>query len=103
MAPKAKLSHAEFVLKAIDAAKAKAKAEGKPLNMTKGVHVVYSGFNDALRAYFPDEQPRAITEQLVTQGVIASRGCRGGAMVYRPEDAPAVVNKGTALIASMGV
>jgi len=74
-----KLTQAEFVKKAIVSLR---KAP------YKGIHTVYSGFNEAFRTYFNDD-PIKWTTQLSKEGVIELRPARGGMMLYLPEDAPA--------------
>ena len=54
----------------------------------KGIHTVYSGFNEAFRAYF-NEDPIKWTNQLSSEGVIEIRPARGGVMLYLPGEAPA--------------
>ena len=74
----AKLSPAEFVKKAI------VTLRKEPY---KGIHSVYSGFNEAFRAYF-NEDPIKWTTQLGAEGVIETRPARGGVMLYIPGEAP---------------
>lgn len=54
----------------------------------KGIHSVYSGFNEAFRAYF-NEDPVKWTNQLASEGTIEIRPARGGIMLYLPGEAPA--------------
>ncbi|HEY6197477.1 MAG TPA: hypothetical protein VI231_02610 [Candidatus Binatia bacterium] len=77
--PGEKLTQAEFVKKAI------VTLRKEPY---KGIHTIYSGFNDAFRAYFNDD-PIKWTTQLASEGVIVIRPARGGVMIYLAEDAPA--------------
>lgn len=79
MAEQDKLSPAEFVKKAI------VSLRKEPY---KGIHTVYSGFNDAFRDYF-NEDPIKWTTQLGQEGVIETRPARGGVMLYLPGEAPA--------------
>jgi hypothetical protein len=74
-----RLSYEEFVKKAI----VNLRKEGY-----KGIHTVYSGFNEAFKKYFVGEDPVKITNQLAGQGKIVIRPVRGGVMLYLPEDAP---------------
>lgn len=74
-----KLTHGEFVKKAIVSLRR---------NPYKGIHSVYSGFNEAFRAYFGDD-PVKCTNQLAAEGVIETRPARGGIMLYLPGEAPA--------------
>ncbi len=79
MAEQEKLSPAEFVKKAI------VSLRKEPY---KGIHSVYSGFNDAFRDYF-NEDPIKWTTQLSAEGTIETRPARGGVMLYLPGEAPA--------------
>ena len=74
-----KLTQAEFVKKAIVTLRK---------DPYKGIHSIFSGFNEAFRAYFNDD-PIKWTTQLGSEGVIEIRPVRGGVMLYLPEDAPA--------------
>ena len=74
----AKLTQAEFVKKAIVSLRK---------DPYKGIHTVYSGFNEAFRTYF-NEDPIEWTTQLSAEGVIEIRPARGGVMLYLPEEAP---------------
>jgi hypothetical protein len=76
----AKLTQAEFVKKAI------VSLRKEPY---KGIHSVYSGFNQAFRTYF-NEDPVKCTTQLAAEGVIETRPARGGVMLYLPGEAPAL-------------
>lgn len=72
----------KFVLLAIEALR-------KP--PYKGIHSVYSGFNQAFREYFPGLDPVQITSQMAEEGKIVVRPVKGGVMLYLPEDAPQVL------------
>jgi len=74
-----KLSHEEFVKRAI----VSLRKEG-----FKGIHSVYSGFNEAFKKYFNDENPVDVTNKLAGEGKIVIRPVKGGVMLYMPEDAP---------------
>lgn len=74
-----KLTPAEFVKRAIVSLRK---------DPYKGIHSVYSGFNEAFRAYF-NEDPVKCTNQLASEGAIELRPARGGIMLYLPGDAPA--------------
>ncbi len=74
-----KLSHEEFVKKAI----VSLRKEGY-----KGIHSVYSGFNEAFKKYFNAENPVEVTNRLANEGKIVIRPVKGGVMLYLPEDAP---------------
>ena len=72
-----KLSQEEFVKKAI----VTLRKEGY-----KGIHTVYSGFNEAFKEYFPGESPVDATNKLASEGKITIRPVKGGVMLYLPED-----------------
>jgi len=74
-----RLSHEEFVKKAI----LSLRKEG-----FKGIHSVYSGFNDAFKKYFSGENPVETTTALASEGKIVIRPVKGGVMLYLPEEAP---------------
>ncbi len=74
-----KLTQAEFVKKAIVSLRK---------DPYKGIHLVYSGVNEAFRAYF-NEDPIKWTNQLATEGAIETRPAPGGIMLYLPGEAPA--------------
>jgi hypothetical protein len=89
-----KLSHEEFVKKAI----LSLRKEGY-----KGIHTVYSGFNDAFRKYFPGDNPVEVTNQLAQEGKIVLRPVKGGVMMYLPEDAPEAKTGGEEALRKMGL
>jgi hypothetical protein len=82
-----KLSEYEFVVRAIKRLK-------KP--PYKGIHSVYSGFNQAFQEYF-NKDPVEATTRLAQKVKIVTRPVKGGAILYLPEDAPSqskgVLNK----------
>jgi hypothetical protein len=54
----------------------------------KGIHSVYSGFNEAFRKYYDGANPIEITTQLSQEKKIVIRPVKGGVMLYLPEDVP---------------
>ena len=68
-----RLTHGQFAIKAIKAL----RKDGY-----EGIHVVYSGFNQAFREYFPDADVREATATLSAQGIIRMTPCKGGAMMF---------------------
>ena len=82
-----KISEYEFVVRAIK------RLKKEPY---KGIHSVFSGFNQAFRGYFYKD-PVEATTKLAQEGKIVTRPVRGGVMLYLPEDAPSqskgVLNK----------
>jgi len=75
-APSPKLTHRQFVEQAI-------KSLRKPPH--KGIHVVYSNFNAAFRAYF-GEDPRPIVDKMVEDGFLVLRLIKGGALITLATD-----------------
>ena len=75
---KPKFSEEEFVVRAI-------KKLRKP--PYKGIHSVYSGFNQAVKEYY-GTNPVEMTQRLAREGKIVARPAKGGVMLYLPQDAP---------------
>ena len=73
-----KLTEEEFVLQAIK------KLRKEPF---RGIHSVYSGFNEAFRKYF-DTDPVGVTSRLAGEGKIEIRPFKGGMMLFLPGEAP---------------
>jgi len=73
-----KLTEEEFVLQAIK------KLRKEPF---RGIHTVYSGFNEAFRKYF-GANPVEATSKLAAEGKIETRPFKGGAMLFLPGEAP---------------
>lgn len=89
-----KLSYEEFVKKAI----VSLRKDGY-----KGIHTVYSGFNEAFKRYFEGEDPVKITTKLSQEGKIVIRPVRGGVMLYLTEDAPTVKSQADEALKKMGL
>jgi hypothetical protein len=68
----------------------------------KGIHTVYSGFNEAFRKYFDGANPIEITTQLAQEKKIVIRPVKGGVMLYLPEDVPQT-NKAEQVLKKMGL
>jgi len=68
----------------------------------KGIHTVYSGFNEAFRKYFDGANPIEITTQLAQEKKIVIRPVRGGVMLYLPEDVPQT-SKADQVLKKMGL
>lgn len=73
-----KLTEEEFVVQAIK------KLRKEPY---RGIHSVFSGFNEAFRKYF-GTNPIEATSRLTTQGKIETRPFKGGVMLFLPGEAP---------------
>jgi len=76
---KDKLTYEEFIEKAIK--------NLRDLTQSKGIHTVFSGFNDAFRAYY-GEDPVEITQRLVREGKFDSKFVKRGVMLYLPGEGP---------------
>ncbi len=87
-----KLSYEEFIKKAI----VKLRKDNY-----KGIHTVYSGFNQAFKKHYGEVDPIQVTNELAAQGKVVIRPVRGGVMLYLPEDAPAVPNKADEALAAI--
>jgi hypothetical protein len=73
-----KLTEEEFVLQGIK------RLRKEPF---RGIHSVYSGFNEAFRKYF-GRNPVEATSKLAAEGKIETRPFKGGAMLFLPGEAP---------------
>jgi len=73
-----KLTEEEFVLQAIK------KLRKEPF---RGIHSVYSGFNEAFRKYF-GTNPVEATSRLAAEGKVETRPFKGGVMLFLPGEAP---------------
>jgi len=89
-----KLSYEEFVKKAI----VSLRKEGY-----KGIHSVYSGFNNAFKKYYDGENPVEVTNRLAKEGKIVIRPVKGGVMLYLPEDAPGTRDPAGEALKKMGL
>ena len=74
-----KISHEEFVSLAI--------LKLRTGNF-KGIHSVFSGFNEAFKLYFEGENPTQITSKLAEDGKIIIRPTKRGVVLYLPDEAP---------------
>jgi hypothetical protein len=68
----------------------------------KGIHTVYSGFNEAFRKYFDGANPIEITNQLAQAKKIVIRPIKGGVMLYLPEEVPQT-SKAERVLKKMGL
>jgi hypothetical protein len=90
-----KLTEEGFTLRAID------KLANK--ERSKGIHCVYSGFNSAWKNYFNTDPKQGVTA-LADRGIVKIRPCKGGVMIYRPEDYPKTANStGATTLKKMGL
>jgi hypothetical protein len=72
------LTEEEFITQAIT------KLRKEPF---RGIHSVYSGFNEAFRKYF-GSNPIEATSRLAAEGKIETRPFKGGVMLFLPGEAP---------------
>jgi hypothetical protein len=89
-----RLNHEEFIRKAV----VSLRKEGY-----KGIHSVYSGFNNAFKKYFEGENPVEVTNKLAGEGKIVIRPVKGGVMIYLPEEAPAGRDTADEALKKMGL
>jgi hypothetical protein len=89
-----RLNHEEFIRKAI----VTLRKEG-----FKGIHSVFSGFNNAFKKYFEGENPVDVTNKLSQEGKIVIRPVKGGVMLYLPEEAPASRDSADEALKKMGL
>ena len=89
-----KLTHEEFIKKAV----VSLRKDGY-----KGIHTVYSGFNNAFKDYFEGADPIAATNKMAAEGNIVIRPVKGGVMLYLPDEAPAAKNLGDEALKKMGL
>jgi len=57
------------------------------ISKSRGIHSVFSGFNQAFREYF-GEDPIKVTQELASEGKIEIRPVKKGVMIYLPGEAP---------------
>jgi hypothetical protein len=72
------ISQEEYVIRAIR------KLRKPPY---KGIHTVFSGFNQAFRKRFGSD-PIAVTNRMAKEGKISIRPVKGGVMLYLIEESP---------------
>ncbi len=69
----------------------------------KGIHSVFSGFNEAFKRYYGDADPIETTNALSENGKIALRPVKRGVMLYLPEEAPEFADKAELALRKMGL
>lgn len=74
-----KLSYEDFIRSAI--------LKLRNTSKSRGIHVVYSGFNQAFRKYY-SEDPISKMQELSSNGKFEIRYVKGGVMLYLPGEAP---------------
>jgi len=68
----------------------------------KGIHSVYSGFNEAFKKYFAGQDPVQFTNSLAEDGKLVIRPMKGGVVLYLPEDGPKM-SRGDEALKKMGL
>lgn len=76
---KNRISHEDFVKRAI--------LKLRDTSKSRGIHSVFSGFNNAFRMYYGEDPVEAIRE-LERGGRVQARLVKKGAMLYLPGEAP---------------
>ncbi len=94
MTHKQKLTPEQFVFLALE----KLKKPG-----AKGIHTVFTGFNQAFRSYFPDSDPVALVKKMVEEGKLVSRPAKGGAMIYSPDANMTAPKSASTALNQMGI
>ncbi len=89
-----RLNQEEFVKKAI----VSLRKEG-----FKGIHTVFSGFNDAFKKYYAGENPIEATNRLAKDGKIVLRPVKGGVMLYLPGNVPEAGRSAEEVLKKMGL
>lgn len=74
------LTPEQFILRAIETLRDTSKS--------RGIHSVFSGFNQAFREYFPGLDPVEVTTELADAGKLVIRPAKRGVMLYKPGEAP---------------
>ena len=90
---KNKISPEEFVKLAISKLR---------LENYKGIHTVYSGFNEAFKTYFDGANPIEATGAMAEAGKIMLRPVKGGVMLYLPGEGPEM-SRGERALVKMGL
>jgi hypothetical protein len=92
LSKKEKLSVEEFVHLAIKSLR---------VDDFKGIHSVYSGFNEAFKKYF-GQDPVQATNRLAEEKKIEMRPIKGGVLLYLPGEAPSL-SRGDEALKKMGL
>lgn len=80
------MSTERFVLQAIERLRT---------DRSRGIHTVFTGFNRAFRIYYKGVDPVKAVDELVEQGLLKRKFVRGGAMIYKADEAPAGIDSRT--------
>jgi hypothetical protein len=66
----------------------------------KGIHTVYSGFNEMLKLVYPKENPVDIVKALCDDEGFGIRPVKGGVILYAPEDVSDAIARSNAKVVS---
>jgi hypothetical protein len=69
----------------------------------KGIHTVYSGFNNAFKKYFDGLNPVEETTKLAKENKLIIRPVKGGVMLYLPEEITPQKDIGDEALKKMGL
>lgn len=83
MSKEKKLTKEEFVIQGIEKLR---------IGSYKGIHVVFTGFNEAFKRYF-GEPSRVTVDKMVTEGLVEGHPEKGGFMLYKKGEMPLVTNR----------
>jgi len=86
-----KVTEEEFVIRAIRNLR----------GQYRGIHTVFSGFNQAFREYF-GRDPVEVTRKMAREGKIVVRPAKGGAILYLAGEAPQAADTATVLKKILG-
>ena len=89
-----KISPEEFVRLAIQ------RLRSEPY---RGIHSVYSGFNEAFKKYYGGQDPVEFTNGLAENGKVVIRPMKGGVVLYLPEEAPEIKSRADEALKKMGL
>lgn len=68
----------------------------------RGIHSVYSGFNEAFKTYYEGRNPVEATDKLAADKKIVIRPVKGGVMLYLPGETPGP-DRGEEALRKMGL
>jgi len=69
----------------------------------RGIHSVYSGFNEAFKKYYGGQDPVEFTNGLAENGKVVIRPMKGGVVLYLPEEAPEIKSRADEALKKMGL
>jgi|SRR3972149_7136762 len=72
----------------------------RTISKSRGIHSVFSGFNQAFREYY-GEDPVKVTQELASMAKIEIRPVKGGVMLYLPGEAPKRAESGKTVLSKI--